>query len=432
MKTLSFLARSFFRRGYRSSPGTVALWLYALAGLADGALMPFFALWAQREAHVPTKYIGVLLACYAGGELLATPLLGGIADRVGRRPVLLCSTLGIGLGFLLLGHLHGAWLIALCLIGIGIFECALHPTIATVIADTAAPDQLRNHYSLASIASSIGRVAGPALGALLARISLGAVFTSGGISMLCAATLVVVMLPETMPHDAARSDDAQDDDEEEESLAALLPAFKDRRLAMLLLWFTAIEIADGWTEVVIPLAAHAAHALSVSEVGMLFTYGAAIAAVLQWPVTRWLSKIEGFVWFIAGGVAVAAGFLLLLIRIDVLTLVAGVTLFSFAQVLIGPLVPVTVNELAPPSARATYMAAISTANDLKDSLGPASGVYLYAVSARLPWLLGLPVALVSAFALAMTVRQRERNKASHASPVGASEEGKPPLFVNFR
>ena len=51
--------------------------------------MPFFALWAYKVAGIPIEFIGLLLACCAGGELLATPFVGGIADRVGRRPVLL-------------------------------------------------------------------------------------------------------------------------------------------------------------------------------------------------------------------------------------------------------------------------------------------------------------------------------------------------------
>lgn len=73
-------------------PAKVGLFLFFAAGLADGVLMPFFALWAQQDAGIPTQYIGLLLGCYAGGELLATPFLGGIADRVGRRPVLLVSS----------------------------------------------------------------------------------------------------------------------------------------------------------------------------------------------------------------------------------------------------------------------------------------------------------------------------------------------------
>ena len=111
----SFFSSQFARARGLPLSAKVALFLFFTAGFADGVLVPFFALWAQREGGVATAHIGLLLGCYAGGELLATPLVGGIADRVGRRPVLLVSTLGVGLGFGLLyltrggcpRHLHG-------------------------------------------------------------------------------------------------------------------------------------------------------------------------------------------------------------------------------------------------------------------------------------------------------------------------------------
>ena len=41
-------------------------------------------------------------------------------------------------------------------------------------------------------------------------------------------------------------------------------------------------------------------------------------------------------------------------------------LFSFAEMLVGPLIPTTVNALAPTHAKASYMAATSVASDLKE------------------------------------------------------------------
>jgi MFS transporter, DHA1 family, tetracycline resistance protein len=405
----SVVALAFFRvpvlpAACRIKPNVVALALYFLASLADGALMPFFALWVQHQIPISVSMIGVLLACYAGGELMATPWLGGIADRLGRRPVLIGSTAGVGGGFLLLAHAHGLMAIALCLIGIGVFECALHPTIATVVADTAPADQLRMRYASIRIASGVGHIVGPALGAALALLSLNAIFVGCGLSLLCASLLVIATLPETRPD--TKSMDAGED-EDEEGLSALLPAFRDPRLAALLLWFAVIEIVGSWPEVVTPPYAHGAHALSASGIGLLFTYAAAITVVLQWPVSTWSSKVPAFPLLVAAGFAVAGGFALLMIQPSVVTLYASVTLLSLAQVLFGPLVPVTVNALAPASQRANYMAAISTVQDLKDAAGPASGMYLYGVSARLPWLLGMPVALFAAFALASTVKRCE-------------------------
>ena len=97
-------------------PAQVGMALFFAAAVADGILMPFFALWAHKDAGIPIEYIGLLLGCYAGGELLATPFVGGIADRVGRRPVLLVSTCGVGFGFLLLYLVHGAVAVAAALI----------------------------------------------------------------------------------------------------------------------------------------------------------------------------------------------------------------------------------------------------------------------------------------------------------------------------
>jgi DHA1 family tetracycline resistance protein-like MFS transporter len=92
-------------------------------------------------------------------------------------------------------------------------------------------------------------------------------------------------------------------------------------------------------------------------------------------------------------------------------LVAAVSLAALSDMLSGPLTQTVVTELSPPNARATYMAAFAVVGDLKDAAGPAIGTYLYAVAVRLPWLIGVPVALVAALALALAARRHERRSA---------------------
>jgi MFS transporter, DHA1 family, tetracycline resistance protein len=421
MKTFSFLATPALPDRYRITPDAAALCLYFLASLADGALLPFFALWAQHEAHIPLRFVGVLLACYAGGELFATPLLGGIADRLGRRPVLLCSSLGVGSGFLLLAHLHGARAIALCLIAIGVFECALHPTLSSVIADAVPAEELRMRYAAVRIASGLGRIVGPALGAALALLSLSAVFVGCGLSLLCASMLIIGVLPETRLNVVDQGGAARENDDEE-GLSTLLPAFRDRRLAALLLWFAIIEIVSSWPEFITPPYARETDALSASGVGLLFTYAAVVGVILQWPVARWTAKVSTISLLVAAGAAVTGGFGLLLIYPNTITLYTSATLLSLAQVLFGPMVPVIVNAMAPVCARAAYMAAISTVNDLEDTAGPASGMYLYSLSPRLPWLLGMPIVLLAAVALGVTIRRNDVSRTVGTRVTAAVDE----------
>ena len=394
---------------FRAAPGAarVGSFLFFVASVADGTLMPFFALWAHNDAGIPIEYIGLLLACYAGGELLATPFVGGIADRVGRRPVLLVSTTGVGLGFVLLFFARGAPATAISLISIGIFESVLHPTAATVIADVVPQEARREHFAMTRIMSNAGRVVGPALGALLALWSLHLVFFGSAAALLLGAAAVALFLPETRPIDVHGG--GEDDDDE--SLTALTPALRDPRLAGLLLSVGALEIAVSWIEAITPLYANTAGALTPSGIGLLFAYAGVLGVIFQLPVTQASQRMSGFATVLCSGAIQTLAFTVLLPAPALPLLVIAITLLAFARMLSGPLAQAIVSELAPRSAQATYQAAFAVMFDLKDAAGPAIGTWLYAISAVLPWGTGIVVSLAASFALAAAARSHEASEA---------------------
>jgi MFS transporter, DHA1 family, tetracycline resistance protein len=378
-------------------PALLGLALFFCAGFADGALVPFFPLWAQNEAGIPLGLIGLLFGCYAGGELLATPLIGGIADRIGRRPVLIGSSLGVGAGFVGLYFAHGVFAAAVLLLLTGLFESVLHPTISTVIADVTPATAHRRWFSLVRVSSGAGHVLGPAAGALLAQKSLGSVFLAGGGMLLLGGAAMLLFLRETIGRTAG--DDRHDEEENDESLSALLPALRDGRLAKLLLWFVLLEVCGNWIESVLPLYARHAGLLTPSGVGLVFSYAAVLTVCLQMAVSR-IGEARSALWLtVAAGGLSALGFGLLIAWHSALALIAAVSLCSIAQMLTGPLVPTAVNALAPPTRRAAYMAASSVAVDLKDSLGPSIGTALYALAPRLPWIAGIPLVMLASLGL---------------------------------
>jgi MFS transporter, DHA1 family, tetracycline resistance protein len=382
----------------------IGMLLFFAAAVADGILMPFFALWAHKEAGVPIELIGLLLGCYAGGELLATPFLGGIADRIGRRPVLLVSTSGVGLGFLGLFFVHGAIAAAAALLAIGVFESVLHPTAATVIADVVPEETRRAHFALRRVMSNAGGMAGPAFGALLALQSLRLVFLGAAATLLASAAVVAVGLHETRPN--AANGGADDDDED--SLLVLAAVVRDSRLAGLLLPVAVLEIALSWIQAVTPLYADAAGTLTASGVGLLFAYAGALGVVLQFPVTQASSRLSGFAIVLWSGIMQAVAFACLFVSPALVPLVAAVTLLALSQMLYGPLVQTVISELAPKAAQATYQAAFSVVSDLRDAAGPAIGTWLFAMAAGLPWASGAVISLVAALGLATAARRHER------------------------
>src|SRR5271170_150550 len=50
-----------------------------------------------------SHYFGVLVSLYAAMQFVFSPVLGGLSDRFGRRPVILCSLFGAAMSYLLSG-----------------------------------------------------------------------------------------------------------------------------------------------------------------------------------------------------------------------------------------------------------------------------------------------------------------------------------------
>src|SRR5579872_1948814 len=72
-------------------------------------LLPFYAL----QFQISPEMIGVIAAVYSVCQFAASPILGSLSDRHGRRPVLIYSQFGSMIGFILLALAGNVWIIVL-------------------------------------------------------------------------------------------------------------------------------------------------------------------------------------------------------------------------------------------------------------------------------------------------------------------------------
>ncbi|MCX8026187.1 MAG: MFS transporter, partial [Thermanaerothrix sp.] len=66
--------------------------------LGFGLILPLLPYYAETFGATDFQ-VGLLVAVYAAAQFIATPILGRLSDRVGRRPVLLISIAGNLAGF---------------------------------------------------------------------------------------------------------------------------------------------------------------------------------------------------------------------------------------------------------------------------------------------------------------------------------------------
>ncbi len=134
--------------------------------LGFGIVLPVLPYYAESYGASPL-IIGLLFSSYSIMQFLFTPLWGRLSDRHGRRPLILLSLAGSGVGFLIFGL---ADCLALLFMGrmIAGIAGAIIPATNAYIADITTPETRAQGMGLLGVAFGMGFVLGPAIGGILA------------------------------------------------------------------------------------------------------------------------------------------------------------------------------------------------------------------------------------------------------------------------
>jgi MFS transporter, DHA1 family, tetracycline resistance protein len=146
---------------------------------------------------------GWLLFAFAVMQFLCAPIIGGLSDRFGRRPVLLFTLAALGLDYLLM-----AWAPSLAWLFVGrMISGAMGASWAAAnscIADVVPPDQRGAAFGMLGGAGAAGFVMGPAIGGLIGLMGDRLPFVAAAV--LCFGTVAVgyFRLAETLALDRRR------------------------------------------------------------------------------------------------------------------------------------------------------------------------------------------------------------------------------------
>lgn len=412
-------------RNYRMGALTGLVVVRALGALADSAMAPFVILWAHQDAGLSGVAAGLLFVVQAIGEFSGGLVGGTLADRFGRRRVLLISTTGMALGYgLLCLTTQPALAITLFLLA-GVFESAFHPTIGALVGDLVPDDELPHAFSLIQVGANAGRIVGPLIGAGAALLSLRAVFTASGALLLVALAVVALVLPRVLPAGGDEGDEGDEDPEIPPGTLRVL--LTDRRLAAIVAAGGLLAITFTWWDADGLVLVREQRDLSTTAYAALFTIAAAAIVALQVPVTRLTARARADRAMIAGGVLQAAGLVLLLAApTGYAFLVAAVLAMAAGEMIYSPTVSTFVTRRAPARQRAAHQAALSITQDIGSAVGPTSGLALAGgAGAGLVWLVGAALSLVAGVSSLLAARPSGTPRAddqARASIIGSDAE----------
>lgn len=172
--------------------------------MAIGIIIPVLpklveSMWGGNTAKAAEIY-GIFGTAWGLMQFVFSPILGALSDRYGRRPVLLLSTLGLGLDYILMALAPNlVWLFVGRIIS-GI-TAANFSTANAYIADVTPPENRASAFGLMGAAFGIGFVLGPAVGGVMGDLDPRLPFWVAAALSLANAAYGYFVLPESLPKD---------------------------------------------------------------------------------------------------------------------------------------------------------------------------------------------------------------------------------------
>jgi predicted MFS family arabinose efflux permease len=390
-----FLARALFGGGLdrRVAPIVPVSFTYSAS---FSTFWVYVGIYAVKGLHWPASRVGLLFLASAPAAAVANYLSGRISDRTGRKPLVVVSFLASSANVLLLAWLGGTTALAFVLIvAQGVIGAPAYSLDRVLVADLVPDDESREPaFASVRVATNLGTLVGPPLGALLIFVAGWTAFLLGiAVLGVVGAVFAIALLPPAHAIVEAR---------EPSSLRTVL---RDRPFSLLLL-STLLAFTDycGF-ETVLPVLAVSAYGLAPSTWGLLVIISPALVVLAQLRLTRASSRIPPASRLAGATLLMGLPFLALLASSHVAVIAAVIVAFVVGEMVWMPTSQAVAAQLAPPHARGTYFGALAAMTGPAWTLAPFVAFQLRAhAGVGSVWLLFAAIAVASAAAGAAAVR----------------------------
>ena len=352
----------------KKSPLATILLVVFVELIGFGMIIPILPLYA-KSFRAEEWQIGLLLGCYSFMQFLASPILGYISDRIGRKPVLLVSLVGSAVGYAVMASAQSLTTLFIARIIAGICGASVG-TAAAYIADITPPENRSRRMGLIGAAFGVGFVLGPAIGGILSHFwTVGPFWFGAGLAFLNAIA-VLLILPEPERH-VKRS----------EAAIPAAPDVVDRtgRGGIPILVATYFVAIAGFAIVtmIYPQVLDRRFSLTPAQISMVFVFLGLVGAFIQGGAIGRMAKRFGD-YQLAG-----TGLFLMGISMVVMPLAQNMGLFllftfglAVGNSLAQPTLMAMASRLAASTAQGRVIGTVQSAGSLGRVVGPSAGGFM--------------------------------------------------------
>jgi len=391
-------------------------WLLMGGGLLSstgGAMVwPFLSSYLKGRLDVPLTTVTLLLTLHSVSGILFSFLGGMLADRFGRKGIMVVSLFAGVFSFLLMGQAGSLLYYAILLILWGALNPLYPIGVNAMIADLVPAANRMNAYSFIRIAHNAGVAIGPVIGGLLAGVSINAAFYGAAIAFFIFGVLNVFLIRETLQK-AAHSDKHLISSITDGGYAAL---FRDRQFVGFILSYIGSAMASAVMFVLLPVYTKEQFGMPENRYGYIVSINAIMVIFVQYLVTRLIRNYPFMPVLATGALFYGLGVGSIALGTGFWGFALGMVIMTTGELIVTPTATSLVALLAPPDMRGRYMSVYGLGWPVALGIGPILAGLLYDhISPVSMWYGGFLFGLISALGFLILWRKYPTSKDQAAS-----------------
>lgn len=322
------------------------------------------------------QYFGYFISIYAFIQFFASPILGALSDRFGRRPILLASLLGAAIDYVVMAFAPTILILFIGRIIAGLSGASL--TVASAyIADISDEKNRSANFGMIGAAFGLGFIVGPALGGLIGSFGWQYPFLAAAFLNFCNFLFGYFVLPESLAPNSRRQIELK----KLNPVSSLSKIFRanDRSVLSLIFIYALLYFANqvhpsNWT-----LYTQLKFGWSTRDVGIsLSVVGLSIAIVQGWLTRILIPRLGEWRSVIIGATINGISFLLFALASQAWMMFAILIPGALAG-LAGPALQSLITKNTPSNEQGELQGTLTSLSSLTAILGPVvfTGLFAY-------------------------------------------------------
>lgn len=343
------------RNKYHKFP--VPFWVLILAIFIDSIgytlIFPFFSLYITEKFGVGMTEAGGLLAIFAVSGLFGIFIGGALADKFGRRSMIIFGLVFSALSSVAMGFVNELSVFYSLAIVVGFLSNFGGPARDALVADLVEEDKRAEAYGFMRVVANLAWVIGPVIGGFMASRSYLTLFILDAITSLIVAFIFFKMIPETNP---ALKKVIKETNSLLHTLKEYGGILKDKIFNIFLISSILMNFVYLQLYSTLSVYLRDTHGVSPANYGILMSINAIIVVFLQIWVSSKTSKQSPMMMMALGTFIYAIAFPIYGFASTYIMFILAIILITFGEMIVMPVATALVAKLAPEDMRGRYMA----------------------------------------------------------------------------